>query len=173
MSSRSSLRASPRIACYGTAFLARVPVELTILEQRIGPGVPQFSSPRLDVSFLASCARFLANPDASATDNHGVDLKRVAGNNFRLSKSIHLYECSAKLCGLLAALTEQRANEIACNWYDNRRPAAAATPESNGRTRRRLEILKNLAILAKQAMADHKTLMLRVEYRKQRQPDRE
>jgi hypothetical protein len=94
--------------------------------------------------------------------------KRVAGTDFRAPKATVFYVCSTELCGLLAALTEVRAAEIAQEWYGANGLPKTKPSEPNGRTRRRVEILKNLAILAKRVKADHKTLMLRVEYRKQR-----
>jgi hypothetical protein len=163
--SNSSLRSSPRIACYGTAFLANVPLELTTLDRHIGPVIPQFSSPRLDASFLMNCARLLTGTDATPEDNPSPNLKRIGGTDFRLPKSTTFYECSAELCDLLATLTEQRAAEIAIKWHA---PPAARVPEANGRTQRRLAILNNLASLARQVKAGHTILMLRVEYRRQR-----
>jgi hypothetical protein len=94
--------------------------------------------------------------------------KRVAGTDFRLPKSTVFYECSAELCDNFASTTEERAAEIVQQLNDMNGPAKTKPRESNGRTQRRLEILKNLATLAKQAKAEHKALMLRVEYRKQR-----
>jgi hypothetical protein len=163
--SDSGLRSSPRIACYGTAFLGGASVELTAFEQSIDPGVPQFSSPRLDASFIMNCARLLTGPQTP--ENHHTGLKRVTGTDFRRSKSTHFYECSAELCELLATLTEQRAAEMALQWYGMHRPAAVKMPEVNGRTQRRSAILNHLASLARQAKAGRAILMLRVEYRSQ------
>jgi hypothetical protein len=165
ISSDSGPRSSPRIACYGTAFLVDVPVDTAALKQGIAPDVPQFSSPRLDGSFLANCGSFLTGKTAT-TDDPRAYFKRIAGTDFRLLKSTVFYECSTELCGLLAALTEERAAEIAQKWHGA--PPKTKPQEPNGRTQRRLEILKNLAIFAIQAKADHRTLMLRVDYRKQR-----
>jgi hypothetical protein len=92
---------------------------------------------------------------------------RTGGLNF-LSAATHFYECSAELCNLLATLTEQRAAEMAADWYGKHRPTDAKVPEANGRTQRRLEILTKLAALARQAKKANRTLILRVEYRKQR-----
>ena len=47
-------------------------------------------------------------------------------------------------------------------------PSKTKSREPNGRTQRRLAILKQLAELARRAELDNKMLMLRVEYRKQR-----
>jgi hypothetical protein len=163
--SNAGLRLSPRIACYGTAFLASVGV--APLDQQVGPEIPQFSSPRLDASFLMNCARLLTGTD-STEDNRSPNVKRVAGTDFRLKKATHFYECSVDLCDLLATLTEQRAAEMATDWYGKHRPTDAKVPDANGRTQRRLAILNNLASLARQVKAGHTILMLRVEYRKQR-----
>jgi len=169
--SNAGLRSAPRIACYGTAFLA--PVGGAPLDQQIGPEVPQFSSPRLDASFHINCARLLTGADAMLEDNPSQHVKRVAGTDFRLPKSTTFYECSAELCDLLPTLTEQRAAEMAtkwyamaAKWYGESRPAAVKIPEANGRTQRRLAILNNLASLARQVKAGHTILMLRVESRK-------
>jgi hypothetical protein len=162
--SNADLRSSPRIACYGTAFLATLPLELTTLDRHFGPEIPQFSSPRLDASFLMNCARLLSG-DATPEDSRSPNLKRIAGTDFRRPKSTTFYECSAELCDLLATITEQRAAEMAMKWHA---PHAAKVPEANGRTQRRLAILNNLASLARQVKAGHSILMLRVEYRKQR-----
>jgi hypothetical protein len=164
----SSRSPSPRIACYGTAFLAYAPVDTTALKRGIDPDVPQFSSPRLDASFLVNCGRFLSGKVATREGAPTTYFKRVAGTDFRLPKAIHFCQCSAELCDLLAALTDERAAEIALNWYEMILPTKTKPAQPNGRTQRRLAILKNLAALAKQANDGNKTLMLRVEYRKQR-----
>jgi hypothetical protein len=67
----------------------------------------------------------------------------------------------------LAALTGVRAAEIAQEWYGENGPPKTKLGEPNGRTLRRLAILTNLTVLAKQAKEGNKTLLLRVEYRKQ------
>lgn len=156
---------SPRIACYGTAFLADAPVDAAALKRGLAPDVSQFSSPRLDASFLINCARFLTGTVESAPSTY---VKRVTGSDFRSPKGTVLYECSAELCRLLAALTDERAAELATNWYSLNGPPKTKRLEANGRTHVRLSILKDLAVLAKQAHVGQKTLMLRVEYRRQR-----
>jgi hypothetical protein len=112
-----------------------------------------------------NCARLLTGTDLTE-DNRSPDLKRVGGTDFRLKKATHLYECSMGLCNLLATLTEQRAAEIATDWYGKHRPPAAKVPEANGRTQRRLAILNSLTSLARHVKAGHTVLMLRVEFRK-------
>lgn len=163
----ASLPSSPRIACYGTAFLADAPIDATALNREICPELPQFGTPRLDASFLAHCGSLLSGRTATIDDPRAY-FKRAAGTEFRSPKATVFYECSTELCGLLAALTQVRAVEIAQEWYGANGPPKTKPGEPNGRTQRRLEIVKNLAILAKQAKACNKTLMLRVEYRKQR-----
>jgi hypothetical protein len=165
--SNSGLRSSPRIACYGTAFLSDFPVDTAALKRGIAPDVPQFSSPRLDASFLMNCARLLTGTDPTE-DNRSPNSKRVGGTDFPLKKATHFYECSAELCDLLATLTEQRAAEMATDWYGKHRPTDPQVSEANGRTQRRLAMLNNLASLARQVKPSHTILMLRVEYRKQR-----
>jgi hypothetical protein len=166
-SSNSGPRSSPRIACYGTAFLAAVPVDTAALKRGVPSDVPQFSSPRLDASFLANCGSFLTGKTATM-DDPSAYFKRIAGSDFRLPKSTAFYECSAELCDRFASTTEERAAEIAHKWYDMNGPAKTNLGEPNGRTQRRLEILNKFAALAKQAKEGNKTLILRVEYRKQR-----
>jgi hypothetical protein len=165
--SNSSPQASPRIACYGTVFLSDSPIDTAALKRGIASDVPQFSSPRLDASFLANCGSFLSGKTATMDDPRAY-FRRVAGTDFRLPKATHFCQLSAELSDLLAALTDERAADIAVKWYDMNGPAKTKPRESNGRTQRRFEILKNLATLAKQAKAEHKALMLRVEYQKQR-----
>jgi hypothetical protein len=120
----------------------------------------------LDASFLANCGSFLSGKTAVMDDPRAY-FRRVAGSDFRLSKATHFLECTTELCGLLAALTEDRAAEIAQNWDGTTAPPKAK-PRENGRIQRRLAILKQLAELARRAKLDDKMLMLRVEYRKQR-----
>jgi hypothetical protein len=163
----SSPQASPRIACYGTVFLSDSPIDTAALKRGIASDVPQFSSPRLDASFLANCGSFLNGKTATTDDPRGY-LKRIAGTDFRSPKATVFYECATELCGLLAALTENRAAEIAQNWCGTMASPKTKPREPNGRTRRRLAILKQLAELARRAKLDNKMLMLRVEYRKQR-----
>jgi hypothetical protein len=160
-------RASPRIACYGTAFLADAPIDAKLLMRGIGADVPQFSTPRLDASFLANCGSFMSRKTAIIDDPRAY-FKRLAGTDFRLGKSKVLYECSTKLCALLTSLSEQRAVEIATEWYGMSGPPKTKPAEPNGRTQRRLTILNNLAALARQAKFGQMKLMLRVDYRKQR-----
>jgi hypothetical protein len=162
-----SLPSSPRIACYGTAILVGTPVDLVALKRGISPDALQFGSPRLDASFLANCGSLL-NGKTVTIDDPRAYFKRIASSDFRLPKSTVLYECSTELSGLLAALTDERATEIAQKWHGTNEPTRRKLREPNGRTQRRLAILANLATLAKQAEASQMKLMLRVEYRKQR-----
>jgi hypothetical protein len=165
-SSNSGPPSSPRIACYGTAFLADAPVDTTALKRGIAPDVAQFSSPRLDASFLINCGRFLTGGLATMKIAPSAYVKRIAGTDVHSPKATIFYECSTELHGLLAALTAERAAEMAIEWYGLYGPQKLAEP--NGRTQRRLAILNDLAALAKQAKVGSKALVLRVEYRKQR-----
>jgi hypothetical protein len=163
------LSESPRIACYGTEFLVAPPIDAKSLMGKIASDVPQFSSPRLDASFLINCGRLHAGRlhagEVVAVESPSTYVKRVAGTDFRSPKTTVLYECSTELCDLLAALTDERAAETATQWHGVNLPMKPNGTELNGRTQRRLAILKNLAALAKQANDGNKTLMLRVEYR--------
>ncbi len=85
----NGLRSSPRIACYGTAFLSDSPVDTAALKRGIAPDVPQFSSPRLDAFFLANCGSLLTGKTA-AMDDPRAYFKRIAGTDFRLPKSSFL-----------------------------------------------------------------------------------
>ena len=122
-SSNSSARTSPRIACYGTAFLADAPVDANLLTHRIAPDAPQFSSPRLDASFLINCGRLLSGQLATTEGAPSTYIKRVAGSDFRSPKGTVIYECSTELHGLLAALTPERAGKMATEWYSMGLPA--------------------------------------------------
>jgi hypothetical protein len=166
-SSHSSRPSSPRIACYGTVFLANGPVDSAVLKRGIASDVPQFGSPRLDASFLINCGRFLTGK-VMTMDAPSTYVKRVAGTDFRSPTATVLYECSTELRELLAALTAERAAEMATDWYGMYGPAKTKLAEANGRTQRRLSILNNLAALAKQTKVGETHLMLRVDYRKQR-----
>jgi hypothetical protein len=163
----ASLPASPRIACYGTAFLADAPVDAKHLMRGIAAEVPQFGSPRLDASFLINCGRFLSGKLATMETAPSTYVKRVAGADFHSPTATVVYECSTELRGLLAALTAERATQMACEWYGMYGPQKSEQAETNGRTQRRLEILKNLAALALQGKDRQTKLMLRVDYRKQ------
>jgi hypothetical protein len=161
-----SPQASPRIACYGTAFLADS-IDAKLLTQGIAADVPQFSSPRLDASFLINCGRLLsgqlATMEGAPTSTY---VKRIAGSDFRSPKGTVIYQCSTELQDLLAALTPKCAAEMATEWYSVYPKTQPAEP--NGRTQIRFEIIKNLAALAIQGKDRQTKLMLRVEYRKQR-----
>ena len=167
-SSNSSARTSPRIACYGTAFLADAPVDANLLTHRIAPDAPQFSSPRLDASFLINCGRLLSGQLATTEGAPSTYIKRVAGSDFRSPKGTVIYECSTELHGLLAALTPERAGKMATEWYSMYGKTKPRSAEPSGRTQTRLAIIKNLAALAKQGKERQMILMLRVDYRKQR-----
>lgn len=167
-SSHSSARASPGIACYGTAFLADAPVDAKLLTHSIAPNAPQFSSPRLDASFLINCGCILAGGSATMDNAPNAYVKRIAGSDFRSPKGTVIYECSAQLRGLLATLTPERADELAVKWYDLYGPQKAKSAKPNGRTQVRSAILKSLAALALQGKDSDRKLMLRVEYRNQR-----
>ena len=133
------------------------------ITRAIAPDTPQFSSPRIDASFLINCGRFLSGTIESTPSTY---VKRVAGSDFRSPKATVLYECSEELCELLATLTKQRAADMATEWYGMYRAQKSKPAEPNGRELVRLAILKNLAALAKQREVCQTMLMLRVDYRK-------
>jgi hypothetical protein len=133
----------------------------------IATEVPQFGSPRLDASFLINCGRFLSGKPATMEAAQNTHLKRVAGADFHSPKATVVYECSTELRGLLAALTVERATQMAIEWFDPYGPQKSKPGGPNGRTQRRLEILKNLAALALQGKDCQTKLMLRVDYRRQ------
>jgi hypothetical protein len=164
--SNSGRYASPRIACYGTAFLADT--TKADLMRAIAPDAPQFSSPRLDASFLINCGRLLSGKLATMEVAPSTYVKRVAGSDFRSPKGTVIYECSTELHGLLAALTPKRAGEMVAEWYDMYAPQKAKPAKLDGRTQIRLAILKNLAALAIRGKDSHTKLMLRVDSRKKR-----
>lgn len=167
MATRKSSKC-PRIACYGTAFLADAPVDAKLLKSGIAAAVPQFSSPRLDASFFINCGRLLAGEYATTETAPSTYVKRVAGSDFRSPKGTVIYECSTELHGLLAALTPERIAEMVTDWYCMYGPSKAKLTEPRGRAHIRLRILKNLAVLARCAKGDQTKLMLRVDYRQQR-----
>lgn len=134
----------------------------------VATDVPQFSSPRLDASFLINCGRLLTGGLTTTGSAPSRYVKRIAGTDFRSPKTTVLYACSIELRGLLGALTDERAAEMATEWYGPSRLPKSKPAQSSGRTQRRLAILNGLASLAKHAQLGPTTLMLRVEYRKQR-----
>jgi hypothetical protein len=171
-SSDSRQRSSSRIACYGTAFLRDALTDAAVLKHGVALDMPQFSSPRMDASFLINCGRFLAGRlltgKVATAEDPSTHVKRVACTDFRSPKAAVIYECSTELRELLAALTGERAAEMATDWSSLYGPQKAKPAEPNGRTQRRLSILTILIDLAKRAKVGNKALMLRVEYRKHR-----
>ena len=167
-SSHPSLPAGPRITCYGTAFLADAPIDTAALKRETASDVPHFGSPRLDASFLINCGRILADGWAKIDSAPNTYVKRVAGSDFRSPKGTVIYECSTELQGLLAALTPERADELAVNWHDMYGSEKTKWAKPNGRTQVRSAILENLAALGLQGKESHTKLMLRVEYKRQR-----
>ena len=165
---KSTPRASPRIACYGTAFLADAALDAKLLIPEVAADARQFSSPRLDASFLIDCARLLTGGLATMESAPSRYVKRVAGTDFHSPKTTVLYSCSIELRELLGALTDERAAEMATERYGPHRLLKDKPAERNGRTQRHLAILNGLASLARHARLGQTTLMLRVEYRKQR-----
>ena len=136
--------------------------------QGIAAEVPQFSSPRLDASFLINCGRFLAGGWATMDNAPRAYVTRIGGADFRSPKGTVIYQCSAELQALLAALSRLRAAHVASEWYDMHVPQKIESPRLHGRTQIRLAILKNLAALAVQGKEQQTKLMLRVDYRKRR-----
>jgi hypothetical protein len=167
-SSNSGPPVPPRITCYGTAFLAAVPTDAELLMRAITPDVPQFSSPRLDASFLINCGRFHAGGWVTMDSAPNAYVKRVNGSDFRSPNGTVIYQCSTELRDLLAALTPKCAAEMATEWYDMYGKRNTKSAEPNGRAQTRLAILTNLAALAKQGKERQMTLILRVDYRKRR-----
>jgi hypothetical protein len=135
--------------------------------REVSAEVPQFSSPRLDASFLINCGRLLTGKLETTEGAPGTYIKRVAGSDFRSAKAMVLYECSTELLGMLAALTAERVAEMGAEWYSMYGPSKSKSAEANGRTHTQLAIINNLAELAKQAKGCESVLMLRVDYRKQ------
>jgi hypothetical protein len=168
-SSNPGPRASPRIVCYGTAFLADAPIDTAALKRGIASDVPQFSSPRLDVSFLINCGRSYAGGWATMDSAPSAYVKRIAGSDFCSPKGTVIYQCSTELQDLLAALTPKCAAEMATDWYSMYGRPKTKPAEPNGRTQIRFVLIKNLAALAIKGKDRQTKLMLRVEYRKQRQ----
>lgn len=168
MTPAKSSKSSPRITCYGTAFLAHEALDAKLLMQGIAAAVPQFSSPRLDASFLINCGRLFAGGWATMDSAPSAYVKRVAGADFRSPKGAVIYQCSAELQVLLAALTPLRAAQMASEWYDKHAPQTVRSARLHGLTQIRLAILKNLAALAVQGRDQQTHLMLRVDYRKKR-----
>lgn len=157
----SSPLASPRITCFGTAFLIAAPIDAKLLIRAFPAEAPQFGSPRLDASFLINCGRLLTGKPATI-ETPTTYVRRIAGRDFRSPKGTVIYEASPELCGLLAALTPERAAQVANNWHSDH-----SRPNSRGRIQLRMAILESLATLARQARGAQARLMLRVDYRSQ------
>jgi hypothetical protein len=143
------------------------------IEQGLRSDLPQFASAGLDSSSLADLLRILLGRtmiEMAQDFQNGVvtqsPLRRVAyAVPIPHQHSIQLYVCSDELCKLVAAMDEQRANDVARRWGVFSPPAHAdgAGPES--RYRLRVCILQQLAALSRVADSTGKKLMLRVEYR--------
>ena len=158
----------------GTAYVIDPTTELP-LDQTLRPDLPQFTSRRLDASFLFEVHAVLLGRKIPGLEGHrsrataGGDLtapkamERVA-SAVRLSgnHSIVLYACSAELCTLLAALDEPRIADISRQWNDLVWPSrirVAKEPVADIDS-----VLAQLAVLARKAVDSAMRLMVRVEY---------
>jgi hypothetical protein len=177
----SLIKAAEAVILRGTAFVGD-PVTDALDPNRTPPAdAPQFTSPRLDAALLAECFHILTGPPAldrsrhRHAQEHKVGVRRVplpGSLNLRRSVAVVLCVCSEEFCRELAALNDERAAQIAEDWYRLLHPNVPAShlpdlPEH--RAQHRASILRELASLARAAIAQNKQLLLRVEFRMQLQ----
>jgi hypothetical protein len=173
---QDELPAKPEVAewmdCSGTAYVNDPAAELPI-DQGLRFDLPQFTSPGLDPSSLAELRGILLGRtmiELAQDFQNGVvwenPVRRIAyAVPIPHEHSVQLYVCSDELCKMLAALDEQRANDVVRRWG-----IPSPHPEGGGlesRYRLRVRVLQQLAALSRIADSTGKKLMLRVEYRRQ------
>jgi len=174
----SLIKAAEAVIHRGTAFVGD-PVTDALDPKRTPPaGAPQFTSPSLDASLLSDCFQILTGlpPAVDRTCRrqarmHRAGVRRVplpGGLNLRRSVAVVLCACSDEFCRELAALSDERAEQISRDWYRLLHPKMPvdhlpATPEH--RARHRASMLKELTRLAQTAMGSNRKLLLRVEFR--------
>jgi len=129
----------------------------------------QFGSPGLDASFLADVYVILSGIKyddiiSAWKAEQPIDIghRRIAGIQLAPYHVAHLYECSAELRSRIASLSPERIEDIARNWHVMLRHPVESSPS---RIERRLEIIQNLAALARVADRRGSRLLLRVEYK--------
>jgi hypothetical protein len=153
-----------RIVSYGTAWVGEVGVSAeTMPESAPEATAPQFSSPRLDSSFLSNFYFKLTGMTRKQLleSDSPYGLRRVGGSSHTSPRIFHVYSCSETLCQLLGALNAESVEQIARDWN-----AREGMPSgTGGRIEHRAKLLVNLANLAKIALERGVPLMLRVEYR--------
>jgi hypothetical protein len=146
------------------------------LEQGVRSDLPQFTSGGLSPSFLGELHLILQGRTALQAAQEYQEgrvaresaMRRVAhAIPIPHEYSVQLYVCSEELCGLLAALDEERAAEIARRWHVLLRPSLyedGSAPERLNKLR--ASMIPQLVALAKEAVSSGRKLMIRVEYRR-------
>jgi hypothetical protein len=146
------------------------------LEQGVRSDLPQFTSGGLSPSFLGELHLILQGRTALQAAQEYQEGRVARENAIRRvahaipiphEYSVQLYVCSEELCGLLAALDEERAAEIARRWHVLLRPSLyedGSAPERLNKLR--ASMIPQLVALAKEAVSSGRKLMIRVEYRR-------
>jgi len=179
-------RMAEPLACYGIVFVADSVEMASDLLRAPSMALPQIASPGLDSTFLINCQQALSGARLMK-DLDGLAVRRVAGTRRRGSTAIHLFACAPAFRDLLAALTERRARDLAVRWptltdgHSKRPPklsekvsertrSTRAPSRLDGRTQHRVTLLNELAGLSRLAKTGDRSLMLRVEYHRRRNP---
>jgi hypothetical protein len=145
----------------GTAFVGDPRTDALDKHRTPPRDTPQFTAAGFDSGFLFGCSRALSVSGRNSVTVIPSTKKKFHGP---VGPAIHLYVCSEALCHELAALTEERATELAERWHvpDARivyHDSASRRPEHI------VAVLRALASVARDADAVGKWIMVRVDYR--------
>ena len=161
-----------RVVCVGTAW-----VESRTLEENawdtLAPGTDlQFSCRGLDCSLLTHLHLILKGitytevaTAVRAGQPADVGVRRIGGAQLAPYHVAHFYECCAEFRARMAVLAPERIRELAQNWHALLGHPNTESPPA--RRQWRLEIVENMAALARVADTRNARLLLRAEYQEQ------
>jgi hypothetical protein len=149
------------------------------LENGVRPDLPQFTTSRIEPSFLTNLHTILLgrtlievieDSQSGRVDAERAAIRRVASAIVIPQEySIELYMCSDGLCKLLATTKEQRVAEIAHQWQTLLWPRPQPyESETESRRQFRAGILSQLVTLAQEVARSDRKLMMRLEHRMHR-----
>ena len=161
-----------RVICIGTAWVEGRAAKERAREPPAPGSDLQFSHRGLDCSLLTNLHVILKGityteiaTAVRAGQPADVGVPRIGGAQIAPYHVAHFYECSAELRMRIAALTPERIRDLAQNWHALLgHPNTQSSPD---RRAWRLEIIQNLAALARVADERNTRLLLRAEYREQ------